>query len=303
MKKGSIDVVMVTYNQEKHIANAIESVILQDKWADCKLIIGDDCSTDGTLLVCKGYAEKFPDNIILLESDVNRGLINNYLNCFNYCTSDYIAILEGDDYWTDKFKLNKQIKVLENDTEVGLVHTSYETLNDVNNVLTAVPEKIFTKMSEFKGYIYNDIVNQNFICSVTVMFRRKILNQIDFKIFEKNNCNTIDLIIYLQCAITYKIDFLTDVTSVYRVSPYSLSNNVNFKKIQNFSDTKIFIKAYFLKQYNPDRISFSMINRKANVFLFYKALISKDLSNSCKYLKKLSLQGIFGCFSDWKIYN
>lgn len=303
MKKKSIDVVMVTYNQEKFIAKAIESVLLQDKWADSKLIIGDDCSTDGTLRICKEYAEKFPDNIVLLESDFNRGLINNYLNCFNYCSSDYIAILEGDDYWIDKFKLNKQIKVLEDNNEVGLVHTSYETLNDVTNVLTAVPAKIFGKMSQFQGYIYNDIVNQNFICAVTVMFRRKILDKINFNIFEENHCNTVDLIIYLQCAINYKIAFVSDVTSVYRVSPHSLSNSMNFSKIEKFSDTKIFIKKYFLKKHNPDGISFSMINKKANVFLFYKALISRDLSSSFKYLKKLSLQGIFGCFSDWKIYN
>lgn len=303
MKNSLIDVVMVTYNQEEFIAKAIESVLLQKKWADCKLIIGDDCSTDGTLGICQDYAKKFPDNIILLESDINRGVINNYLNCFNHCLSDYIAILEGDDYWTDEFKLDKQIKILEDDSEVGLVHTSYETLNDVTEALTSVPVKIFDKLSEFSGYIYNDILNQNFICSVTVMFRREILDQINFEIFEKNSCNTVDLIIYLQCAINYKITFLPDVTCVYRVSPNSLSNSVNFKKIQKFSDTKIFIKKYYIKKYNPSGVSFEKINKKANVFLLYKALISGDLSNSFKYLKRLSLKGIFGCFSDWKIYN
>lgn len=303
MKKSAIDVVMVTYNQEKFIAKAIESVVLQKKWSDCKLIIGDDCSSDGTLRICKEYAKKFPNNIILLESNVNRGLVNNYIKCFNHCSSDYIAILEGDDYWTDDHKLNKQIKILEDHPEVGLIHTSYETLNDVTDVLTSVPPKIFEKLIEFNGYIYNDILNQNFICAVTVMFRRAILGQINFEIFEKNKCNTVDLIIYLQCAINYKITFLSDVTSVYRVSPHSLSNSVNFKKIEKFSDTKVFIKNYFLQKHNPGGLSFENINKKANVFLFYKALISRDLSNSLKYLKRLSLKGVLGCFSDWKIYN
>lgn len=303
MKKSAIDVVMVTYNQEKFIAKAIESVVLQKKWSDCKLIIGDDCSSDGTLKICKEYAKKFPNNIILLESNVNRGLVNNYIKCFNHCSSDYIAILEGDDYWTDDCKLNKQIKILEDHPEVGLIHTSYETLNDVTDVLTSVPPKIFEKLIEFNGYIYNDILNQNFICAVTVMFRRAILGQINFEIFEKNKCNTVDLIIYLQCAINYKITFLSDVTSVYRVSPHSLSNSVNFKKIEKFSDTKVFIKNYFLQKHNPGGLSFENINKKANVFLFYKALISRDLSNSLKYLKRLSLKGVLGCFSDWKIYN
>lgn len=303
MKIHSIDVVMVTYNQEKFIAKAIESVIFQEKWEECKLIIGDDCSTDDTLRICKEYALKFPENIILIESDINRGLINNYLNCFNYCKSNYIAILEGDDYWTDKFKLNKQKEILENDIQIGLVHTSYETLNDVTNTLIPIKDKVFAKLSKFQGYIYDDIVNQNFICSVTVVFRREILDEIDFKIFEDNNCNTVDLIIYLQCAINYKIAFLPDVTSVYRVSPHSVSNNINFKKIQKFSDTKIFIKNYFLKRYNPNSISFLLIYKKANVFLFYKALTGKDLINSFKYLKKLSISGVLGCFADWKIYN
>lgn len=303
MKKSAIDVVMVTYNQEKFIAKAIESVVLQKKWSDCKLIIGDDCSSDGTLRICKEYAKKFPNNIILLESNVNRGLVNNYIKCFNHCSSDYIAILEGDDYWTDDYKLNKQIKILEDHPEVGLIHTSYETLNDVTDVLTSVPPKILEKLIEFNGYIYNDILNQNFICAVTVMFRRAILGQINFEIFEKNKCNTVDLIIYLQCAINYKITFLSDVTSVYRVSPHSLSNSVNFKKIEKFSDTKVFIKNYFLQKHNPGGLSFENINKKANVFLFYKALISRDLRNSLKYLKRLSLKGVLGCFSDWKIYN
>ena len=102
------------YNHEKYIAQAIESVLEQKTNFPYRLIIADDHSTDGTPGICAEYARKYPETILCILQDLNYGIIRNYECAFNTCTAKYIAILEGDDYWIDSLKLQKQLSILEN---------------------------------------------------------------------------------------------------------------------------------------------------------------------------------------------
>lgn len=123
-----VDIIMPTYNHEKYIAQAIKSVMMQECSFGYSLKIGEDCSTDGTYEVCKQYANVYADKILLLKISSNLGMAANYKSLFNACSAKYIAILEGDDYWLDMHKLQKQVEILESKPEIGLVHTNYYSL-------------------------------------------------------------------------------------------------------------------------------------------------------------------------------
>ncbi len=99
MENRDISVIIVTYNHEAFIAQALESVLAQNHSLIREIIIGDDCSSDHTVEIVKSYQEKYPDLIQLVERPHNVGVNENYADLFNRCNGAYTAILEGDDYW------------------------------------------------------------------------------------------------------------------------------------------------------------------------------------------------------------
>ena len=115
---------MPTYNQEGFIEQAIEGVLMQ---RDCnyELIIANDGSTDRTGEVCMAYQKRYPDRIRVINQPVNRGLVLNTRDCLLAATGRYIAICEGDDWWTDEYKLKKQADLLDGDSRVSMVHTNW----------------------------------------------------------------------------------------------------------------------------------------------------------------------------------
>ena len=96
-----VSVLMLTYNQENYIDEAIRSVVLQDTDFDFELIIGNDASTDHTARHCLEWKEKYPERIRLVNREQNLGLIGNFMETYALCRGTYIAICEGDDFWTD----------------------------------------------------------------------------------------------------------------------------------------------------------------------------------------------------------
>lgn len=115
-----IDINIACYNHEKFIAQAIESVLNQKTNFSFRIIIGDDCSTDNSASIIKSYELQYPDVIQAYYHPVNLGFKTSETNglfLLNQSTSKYIAFLDGDDYWTDENKLQKQVDFLENNTD------------------------------------------------------------------------------------------------------------------------------------------------------------------------------------------
>lgn len=116
-----VSVLMVTYNHERFIAQAIESALMQKTNFDYEIVIGEDCSTDSTREIVRDYARRHRDKIRLLLHDTNIGPDANFERTLAACHGEYIAILEGDDYWTNVGKLQIQASLLDKRSEVALV--------------------------------------------------------------------------------------------------------------------------------------------------------------------------------------
>src|SRR5262249_39772783 len=104
---------MPTYNHEAYVAQAIEGVLAQQADFPIELVIGEDCSTDNTRSICSTFAKRHPEVIVLLAQDKNLGLVANGRAVFRACRGQYLAMCEGDDYWTDPRKLQKQADLLD----------------------------------------------------------------------------------------------------------------------------------------------------------------------------------------------
>jgi len=131
--KPKLVVYMITYNHEKYIDQAIESVLMQKTNFDFKLYIGEDCSTDNTPIICNKLKNKYPNSIELFQNKTNLGSLKNAHKMYELCYrsgADYIAILEGDDYWTDPFKLQKQVFFLESNLDYTMSFTRFKIALD-----------------------------------------------------------------------------------------------------------------------------------------------------------------------------
>jgi glycosyltransferase involved in cell wall biosynthesis len=117
---------MVTYNHENYLSEAVESVMIQETNFEYKLFIGEDCSTDNTRKICKKLKEKYPKKIELFLNEKNLGGNLNARQIYKQCFESgakYVALLEGDDYWTDPLKLQIQVDFLEEHSDyTGCFH-------------------------------------------------------------------------------------------------------------------------------------------------------------------------------------
>jgi hypothetical protein len=115
-----VSVCMITYNHEKFVAQAIESVLMQETDFDYELVIGEDCSTDGTAAIVADYQQRYPEKIRANIRDKNVGMMANFFSVLEACTGEYMAMCEGDDYWISPHKLQTQVDYLGAHPEVAV---------------------------------------------------------------------------------------------------------------------------------------------------------------------------------------
>jgi glycosyltransferase involved in cell wall biosynthesis len=115
-----VSVLLVTYNHERFISQAIESVLAQKAEFPFELVIGEDCSTDSTREIVSSYQAQYPTTIRAFFRDRNIGLGENFFRALSECRGEYIALLEGDDYWTSPDKLSMQVRFLDEHPDCSL---------------------------------------------------------------------------------------------------------------------------------------------------------------------------------------
>ena len=219
-----IAVCITTYDHEAFIAQAIESVLAQQCEEPLRIYIGDDASTDGTRTVCERYAAE-DERIVYVRRSENLGLVNNTIDLYRRIIADgceYVAMLDGDDYWIKEDKLQLQLDYLKQHPEVGLVHTA--AYDDVNGQLVDAdsPDKPIGDIR----LSYNLIGASHTNC--TVVFRMSLLREEDLKELEQQHFRVLDYPLYGIFSQDTQFGFLYVYTAVWRNHP-SVSQPRNIK--------------------------------------------------------------------------
>lgn len=162
-----VSVLIITYNHEKFIAQALDSALMQKTSFDYEIVIGEDCSSDQTRKIVRQYHQKYPDKIRVLLPAQNLGMLKNFVNTFRACKGQYIALLEGDDYWTAPDKLQKQADFLDSHLECSTC------FHNVNVIYSSSSQKShpFHRNQLKKYFTLRDIVSKHFIPTCSTMFR------------------------------------------------------------------------------------------------------------------------------------
>jgi glycosyltransferase involved in cell wall biosynthesis len=208
-----VSVIMITYNHEKYIKEAIQGILIQECDFEIEIIVADDKSPDETEKVITEIIENQPKGnwIKYTKHAINKGMQENFVWASKQCTGKYIAICEGDDHWTDPLKLQKQVCFLEANPEYTLsCHNAYKLYMDKNN-----SKELFTKLKKNTDISLDQIVNSWIIPTASFLFRRNCILTLPnwfTKIYSG------DLTLTLLLKHQGKVHFFSEVMSIYRIN-------------------------------------------------------------------------------------
>lgn len=215
----------ITYNHEPYIKDALEGFVMQKTDFPVVAIVHDDASTDNTAAIIREYAEKYPDIIFPIYETENQyskrdGSLGKIMKAAQDATeAKYVALCEGDDYWTDPLKLQKQVDILNNSTDVSLVYTGFNNINEKGEIFYRKHYEEYMLRSK-SGHILSELFRDNFILTCTTCFRLSAFNS-DLVA----NCQTkLDYSYFLGAASLGRCVYIPERTSNYRLSPTGLTS-------------------------------------------------------------------------------
>lgn len=159
---------MITYNHERFIRQALESVLAQHVNFDYEIVVGEDCSTDGTRAILMDFYRRYPERIVPLLHDRNIGAMRNFQATLAACRGQYLAILEGDDYWTCEDKLKRQVDFLDQHPDYAISFHRAQIRDETGAGRAGVFPHLGLKAG---SYTIEDLLVENFISTCTVMYR------------------------------------------------------------------------------------------------------------------------------------
>ena len=255
-RKNIISVIITTYNQESTIARTLDSVLAQRCQWPIEIVLGEDCSTDGTRDICRQYAEKHADTIRLFANERNKGVIDNYFNCLLQCKGKYIADCAGDDFWTDEYKLQKQLEVMEAHPEVTIAHTEWLYYDETTNATTTPPPAVFTRPLTDGKLMLPAIITQTnrpVVHLCTSLYRAETILKAyhdDTFMFRNKEFGCEDLQITAALANAGVVAYIPDITLNYSVGHSSVSAQPDDRRQFAFVESVTSLSHYLAKKYN-----------------------------------------------------
>jgi glycosyltransferase involved in cell wall biosynthesis len=171
-----VSVCMITYNHEKYIKEAIESVLVQDVNFDIELVLANDCSTDATHAIITELIDTNSKGHLIryFNHQTNLGMMTNFIFALEHCQGAYIALCEGDDYWNDNLKLAKQVEFLEKNPTYGICF--HKTLQI--NLLHKEVETFIPRIKKDIDYTIYDYIKSNKTATCSIVYRKDLFNTI-----------------------------------------------------------------------------------------------------------------------------
>lgn len=317
-----VSICSITYNHEPYIRQCLDGFLMQQTNFAFEIIINDDCSTDGTTDIIREYSEKYPDVIKPIFHEENqyqkgiRGMFAKFV--FPKAQGKYIALCEGDDYWTDPLKLQKQVDFLEMHPDYGVVYTDFNMYYQNQGILH---ESVFKTLPHKFRSIYNNaedfLYSLGYMCPPSWLWRKSLLPFPDIKTLDGS------FVMFVHFLSISKAYYMKDVTVTYRILEESASHSRNYDKLyrrrKSLIETQLkLIEIYnfseylkercLLKFYSTNLIHFVIHNQQNEILESKAFIVNPSLRENILYFLNNKLGRIFlkicvSIYSFYKKYN
>ena len=207
-----VNIILITYNHAAYIRQTLESILMQEVSDDVEIIVADDCSTDNTMSIINEYEDKTKFSFTYLQHTQNLGYVKNYQAAFLACSGDYIAIMEGDDYWISPNHLQNHIDHLEKYPNASMSYNRHLRLfvdQGREEIFEWTDEKDYEEVATQQLALGNRIGNLS-----CCMLRGKYVKEIDPKLFDMEIA---DWMLGMYMGQSGNLLYLKEVTSAYRI--------------------------------------------------------------------------------------
>ena len=266
-----VTICSTTYNLEEYIGEAIHSWLSQQTNFAYDIVISDDGSTDNTIQIIESFIQEHPNKITLIKSE-HIGKMPNFIRSLQATNGKYVALCDGDDYWIDPLKIQKQVDFMEANPDFSACYTNSYVINEHTQEKKVAKTQIWDEATTSELLDHNDFNPDGIAMSPghtsTFMYRNGLVD--DYPDWMYQDIMT-DFPLYMIMSKYGKSKFINDFTSVYR--HHSQGVSTKFYSFFNTNNTRIFvlknINQYFNFKYKK-KINQLIARHYINVFRYYR---------------------------------
>lgn len=269
-----VSIVCTNYNKNEWIRDAIESFLRQETKFEYEIILIDDASTDVSPAIIKEYTERYPDRIRAFYNKKNLGITKTWVKICKEARGKYIARCDGDDYWTDVKKLQKQVDLLEHTKDSAWCSTDYDIIT---------PEGKLTQTSAFENKLVNRsatyaemLATKGFTMSSTWLVETKLMQEVNAGIESSAVDDTFN--IQLDLFVRTKLSYLPEATVVYRINDGSDSRPIEIEKIRSRNEMLLKTQLEYIEKY-----------REVDYGDILKILLPRDMQHELWAIERLQI--------------
>lgn len=268
LKTPKLSIFVMVYNHAEFLKSCLEGLLMQKTNFNYDIVIGEDCSTDDSRQILLEYQKKFPGKFKLILQNKNIGAVKNQRVTFENCKGKYIAMCEGDDYWTDPLKIQRQVDFLEEHDDYNICFHKTDVLKG-----TIISMSNFTHNEpKEKTFEIKDLISKNFISTPSVVFRNHKVKIPDWM----DEMNIGDYPLYLLLSVNSKIKYLPQTMAIYRsgVGVWS-TKSIEYKKLNVLKSLSVLSKNFpdpNIKQLLEDDLYYKSLNFMKHIYPNYYEL-------------------------------
>lgn len=277
-----VTICCITYNHAAYIRECLNGFLMQETNFKFEVVIHDDASTDETQSIIKEYCEKYPNVFSPIFQHVNqysrgiKSIIQTF--CVPKFRGKYIAMCEGDDYWIDPYKLQKQVDFLESHPDYGMCYTKVKRYNQQN--------KKYIDVWGGANETMDKLLIENTIPTLTAVFHKAIYDKYLTEIHpSKRGWLMGDYPIWLYFAQNSKIKFTNETTGVYRICTESASHSNDIEKIIRFNNSYHDIRTWYNSRQNT--VPQKKLDQNQAVLLFNSSVFRSSKEYAKLYYKRI----------------
>jgi len=287
---------LITYNNEKHIAETLQSILKQNVNFTYEIVVGDDCSTDNTLNIINTYALAQPDIFNLVKNEKQLGILKNFKTTLDRCRGKYVFDIAGDDLLKSEDTLQKMVTVFQKDSDLGFVDSGFDSFDENDNSLVSFKNQ---KIINATKKDYKNAVLLGTVSTIGFCFNKALLYKfVDFDTYLKMKLTIEDYPILVDMVMHTNFARINESLHIYRVHDNSHSHQRKFENHLFHKNQMKTLFDYLSNKYNFSKQVnelYSQNHNKELLFLagyFEKKVLGKEM------FKKISPK----TFSDYVHY-
>jgi len=303
-KKNVVSIWCITYNHKLYIRQCLEGFIMQRTSFPFVAIVHDDASTDGTKEIIMEYAQKYPEKIhpiIQKENQFSKGFEEPIRIKLELCRkTKYVACCEGDDYWTDPYKLQKQFDFMESHSDYSAcfhqAYIHYENSDKEDELCGKIENRDYTGIELYS--------QENRPATASFFFKSDVYDSIVYKSFLKEKLIFADIPLFLSCAHEGKVRGMSDIMSVYRKHSMGLTNTFNSgsNRMLRFANDQLKLYKIFGEEYKKECIKIYVIEY-INYFFMNMNKGHLQINSLIKVIFRYPTTSLKFLYERWKIHK